>query len=107
MPKFSFASVNGRGLNKSLKRRIIFNKCSNFNISCIQESYITEDKAEEWKRDWKGGFYYSSCTNHSKGLIILTNPEILIDDIELFLKKERIMGIKSKLKGIEMTIWRF
>ena len=51
-------------------------------------------------------FFYSSCTNHSKGLIILTNPEILIDDIELFLKKERIMGIKSKLKGIEMTIWR-
>ena len=105
MPKFSFASVNGRGLNKSLKRRIIFNKCSNFNISCIQESYITEDKAEEWKRDWKGGFYYSSCTNHSKGLIILTNSEISIDDIELIVKKERIMGLTFKINNIEMTIF--
>ena len=59
MPGFSIASINTRGLNKALKRRNIFNKCKQYDITCIQESYITDDKYEEWKHEWDGGFFYS------------------------------------------------
>ena len=28
-----------------------------FDIICLQETYVTENKAEEWKKEWSGEFF--------------------------------------------------
>ena len=68
----TFSSLNCRGLNKKLKRKTIFNSCLNYDISCLQETYITDGKYKEWK----GQLKYNPGTNQSKGLIILINDKL-------------------------------
>ena len=72
------ATVNSRGLNRQLKRRSIFKNMSTYGIICVQETFMTENKAAEWEREWGGGFFYSTHTNFfSHGLrIIVVELEI-------------------------------
>ena len=69
------ASLNCRGLSKKLKRRTVFRTCLQYDIICLQETYITKEKYNEWKLDWKGQLEYLEGTNRSKGLIILLNEK--------------------------------
>ena len=76
MSGIRFASLNARGLNKKSKRYTVFNKCKNFDVVCLQETYITDAKYESWKRDWPGDFLYTPGSCHSKGQIILINKNL-------------------------------
>ena len=93
MVKFSISSLNCRGLNKSIKRHAIFSKCLNFDVSFLQESYITANKSHIWQDDWKGKLFYSSGTNNSNGLITLLNENIINNTETVFYKSEKILGI--------------
>ena len=50
------ATLNCRDLNRQLKRRAIFKSMSTYDIICLQETFITENKAAEWGREWGGEF---------------------------------------------------
>lgn len=99
------ASLNCRGLNNKIKRKQIFSECESYDISCLQETYITEKTAEEWKLDWKGILVYTQGTVHSKGQIILINKRTSIDcPIEIFYETNRILGIHVTIKGDTYSI---
>ena len=88
------ASLNCRGLNKKLKRKSIFNLCSNYTISCLQETYINDQKRNLWELDWKGSFYHVNGTSNSNGLIILIDSKIEKENIKVVLKKDRVLCLK-------------
>ena len=87
------ASFNCRGLGKSITRRHIFNYLSKFSISCLQESYVTNENAAVWSKEFEGEFFFESGTEHSKGLIILVNRKLQINDLHAIKINERCLGI--------------
>ena len=66
-------TLNVNGLRNFSKRKTLFRKFkeNNYDIICLQECYITEDVAEQWKIEWGGDLVYSVGTGRSKGQIIL------------------------------------
>ena len=72
-------SLNCRGLHKTLKRKIIFSTCRKYDVSCLQETFITEKKYDTWKKEWHGTFFHFSCSSNSKGQILLINDKLKID----------------------------
>ena len=100
-----FFSLNCRGLNKSLKRKYIFKQCSKFHISCLQETYITNEVAAEWKKGWGGDLYFYSGTNKSKGQIILINKNIALDrKPKLVSSDERILALDISSENVRYYI---
>ena len=93
MVKFSISTLNVRGINKKLKRFSIFSKCLDYDISFLQESYITEDKFPHWQDEWKGKLFYSPGTNNSNGLITLINEKFSNNTESVFYKSGRVLGI--------------
>ena len=96
----TFSSLNCRGLNKKLKRKTIFNSCLNYDISCLQETYITDGKYKEWSLDWKGQLKYNPGTNQSKGLIILINDKLQHSILNVYNIKDRILGLKISINEV-------
>ncbi|MCP3931562.1 MAG: hypothetical protein GY705_20955 [Bacteroidetes bacterium] len=92
--KFRLISLNCRGLHKKKKRQIIFKKCSNFDIACLQETYVTEKVVKEWERDWQGKLFYIEGTNRSKGQIILINKHFEADKIEIVHRAQRVLVVR-------------
>ena len=77
----------------------IFQKLIQYDINMLQETYITKEKFKDWHLDWNGNFLYVEGSNKSNGLITLINSQFLSDDIELTIKKERIMVVKVIIQG--------
>ena len=93
------ASLNCRGLNKKIKRKSILAQCMQYDIILLQETYITKEKFNDWLLDWNGKFFFAEGSNKSNGLITLINSKFVYDDIELTIKKERIMSLKVVIQG--------
>ena len=104
MSGIRITSLNTRGLNKRLKRKTIFNKCKGYDITCLQETYITDAKYDSWKQDWPGEFLYTAGSCHSKGQIILINEKFKYKKIETIISNERFLGIKIYLDNQELKI---
>ena len=104
MSGISITSLNTRGLNKRLKRKTIFNKCKGYDITCLQETYITDAKYDSWKQDWPGEFLYTAGSCHSKGQIILINEKFKYKKVETIISNERFLGIKIYLDNQELKI---
>ena len=96
MVNISISSLNCRGLNNGNKRTKIFNSVRNKEVIFLQETYITNQKANTWKSDWNGLFFYTPGTNSSKGLITLIKNDFMKNTV-VFYKSERILGIKGTL----------
>ena len=92
------ASINVRGLNKTLKRKSIFNYCNNFHIICLQETHIVKQTAEQWKREWGGCLLFSEDSSSSKGQVILINKSVAIESIYVSYQTNRILAINIKIK---------
>ena len=105
MSGFSVSSWNVRGLNDKLKRRTVLNKCKNYDIICLQETFITDLKYLDWSKEWDGDFIYSKCTNHSKGQIILLNKNLKFDSFNVCIKTDRILGIKINMGNIVLYVF--
>merc|ERR1712148_105305 len=100
MVNISFATLNCRGLNSPLKRALIYRKLENFDVSFLQETYVTDLKINSWKDQWTGNVCYSPGTNNSKGLMILYKRDFFDDKSEtIFYKSERILGLKGLIEA--------
>ena len=99
MVQLSVSSLNCRGLNKLTKRKNIFGLCQKYDISFLQETYITNKKYEIWKNDWPGNMFYFPGTNNSKGSITLINSKCDVSNCEVFFKNDRVLGLKCILNG--------
>ena len=98
-------SFNCRGLHKNIKRKIVFSECKNYDISLLQESFITPDDYEKWKLEWNGDFIYVKGTSNSNGLIVLVRNSLKLDsDIKIIHSEQRILGIKIKYSQAEYVI---
>ena len=105
MSRLKIASLNTRGLNNKLKRRNIFNLSKNYDIICLQETYITDEKAKVWQKEWPGKLFFISGTNHSKGQIILVNNQLKYNNINLIVKNGRILGIDIEFENHTFSIY--
>ena len=98
-------SLNCRGLNKRLKRKYILNQCNKYHISCLQETYITNEVAANWKNEWNGELYFHSGTSNSKGQIILLNKNIDMDKEPSVIQcNERLIALDISVDGIRYFI---
>ena len=93
------ATLNCRGLSSSLKRRHFFQSLNKISISCLQETYITEENCHLWSGEWNGDFFYQCGTSHSQGLIILINRHFNVDDLKVIKINSRCMGISFSFIG--------
>ena len=99
------ATLNCRGLNRQLKRRVIFKSMSTCDIICLQETFITENKAAEWERKWGGEFFYSAHTNNSAGQIILINKNFKYDNLKSFFSYgPRIIEVELEIDKEQYTV---
>ena len=71
-------SLNVRGLNKSTKRRTVFQWLhkQKHHVIFLQESYCSKDLEPIWENQWSSKAFFSHGTNHSKGAISLINPSV-------------------------------
>ena len=100
MVQLSFASFNVRGLCNPNKRSIIFKKLEHYDISFLQETYVTDNKISAWRLDWKGEIIYHPGTNNSKGMMILFKRNVF-DSTSTFYSSERVLGLKAVINGEE------
>ena len=102
-------SLNARGLNKSYKRKVIFSACRKYDISCLQETYITDNNFKQWSNEWNGSLHYFKGTCNSNGLIILINKKAGIEgQPKIVFAEQRILGIEidiSSKKYLIMNIY--
>ena len=65
-------------MRNNRKRKALFRyfKQHKLDIICIQESYVTNDVVETWRKEWGGEIVYHEGTNHSKGQLILIKKHI-------------------------------
>ena len=87
------ASLNCRGLGKTLKRRHILTQLSRFSVSCLQETYVCDDSASLWSKEFWGEVFFENGTSHSKGLMILINKNFQVENLKEIKLGERCLGI--------------
>ena len=93
------AFLNCRGLSNKLKRKSIFQLCIKFDICCLQETYITQEKALAWKSGWNGELFFSCGGQHSKGQVILIRAGLNVSSVSVTVNTERILGVKLSSEG--------
>ena len=95
----SVFSLNVKGLRCKNKRKKVFNllKREKYDFICLQETHITEDKADEWKNEWKDGFVYYPGTPDSCGQIILFSKSVS-DDFSVLIASKRILVVEIAIK---------
>ena len=99
----TIASLNCRGLRNNLKRAAIFDKCKTFDIIALQETHITDNVVEHWKKLWAGEFFYSEGNSRSKGQILLVRKHLTSTNSDICIKTERILGINITIDGKKYT----
>lgn len=74
------ASVNIRGINKSLKRKATFRLLHTRKVSVafLQETYSSKAQENIWSAEWGGKIYFNHGSKHSKGVAILFDPKLTV-----------------------------
>ena len=98
------ASFNCRGIGKKLKRKSIFKECLKYDVTCLQETFVTYKKSEEWKLEWKSEFYHVEGSSNSQGLIVLTKKKMKEGTIQLITRKERLLCLKLDCDDLSFYI---
>ena len=86
-------TLNARGLNNKIKRKLYFDEFKKYHICCLQETYITERTAKKWRSEWKGMFFYVPGSSNSKGLIILINKTFCLEQLQEYSINDRCLGV--------------
>ena len=97
MSSIECISLNVRGLRNIHKRKRIFRRLREIKVDviCLQETYVTDDVIEQWKKEWGGELIYYEGTKHGKGQIILLRKYFPFDwSIEHI--EDRILIIRIK-----------
>ena len=98
-------TLNTRGLGSQLKRRHLFQSLNKYSISCLQETFITNDTCNLWSNEWNGEFFYECGTAHSKGLIILVNKNFKVSNLKKIQINDRCLAISFTLLDKEYFIF--
>ena len=93
MSTLKLLTLNCRGLNNSLKRRMFFKTFLDYNICSLQETFITDKHVQLWKSEWSGDFFHINGTTNSNGLIILINKNFPHSDMKEIKVNNRCLGI--------------
>ena len=95
----SVFSLNVKGLRNKNKRKKVFNlfKREKYDFICLQETHITEDKADEWKNEWKDGFVFYPGTPDSCGQVILFSKSVS-DEFSVLIASKRILAVEIMIK---------
>ena len=91
----SLITLNCNGLRSHVKRKALFRNVRNYkyDIICLQETYITDSVSDQWAKEWRGKFFFSPGTAHSKGQVVLFNPKFEIVNEKIEINEERILCI--------------
>ena len=70
---FKLLSLNARGIRSFEKRKAVFGWVmkQQVDICFLQETYSTKEVENVWKKQWKGGMYFSHGSEHSRGVLVL------------------------------------
>lgn len=68
-----FYSLNVRGINNKIKRRLVFKQFRKLNadIICLQETYCSDDKERFWSTEWGARAIYANGESNARGVAIL------------------------------------
>ena len=71
-------ALNVRGLNSSRKRRQVFRwlHLQRSDIIFLQETYSSTETIKRWEAKWGGKVVASHGTTHSKGVMVLFEPNL-------------------------------
>ena len=60
MDKYKIISLNVNGMRRNTKRKNTFSliRKQKVDIACLQETHITDDTYELWKKEWGSDFIY-------------------------------------------------
>lgn len=105
MSKIKIASININGLRNKCKRKVFFSNMrkSNFDILCIQESFIGENEGSVWEKEWGGQLFFSSESRNSMGQIILIRKNFAYP-VECVHKSKRILTVRVKLDSDDLYV---
>ena len=81
MNSLKIVTINVRGIRDKKKRHILINwlKKRDFEIVCLQETFVTQESLSDIEKDFHEiGKYFASCTDsvHSRGVGILISHKI-------------------------------
>ena len=106
MDDLHILSLNVRGLRNGAKRKNLFRyfRKEKFSVVCIQESYITDNDYELWKKEWGGELIYFKGTRHAKGQLILLQRNFPYKwSVEVL--SERIVAISFSVNDKDITVF--
>ena len=69
----------------------------------MQETHITKDVAEQWKKEWGGELRYVEQDAHSGGQVVLFRPG-LVSEIETIHCANRILALNTTILEKRLTI---
>ena len=98
-------SLNCRGLNNVIKRKMYFKLFNAYDVICLQETYVTKDNVNIWKKEWPGFLAAAPGTKNSQGLIILFRKSFNFHIIEESIIDERCIRIKFSVGDIPYCLF--
>ena len=74
-------SFNARGIRDFHNRKTVFTwiKKQKVDIAFLQETYSSQEIENQFKLQWRGEMLFAHGTNHSKGVLILSDENLQID----------------------------
>ena len=99
-------SVNVRGLRSKFKQKYMFTyfREREYNIICLQETYITKDVSEGWEKEWGGKLIYDDGTSHSSGQAILFRNGVTINEVSIVYNSRRILITKFEMVSNQIAV---
>ena len=76
--KLKILTLNVRGLKNKKKRRSLFDsfKLKQFDIICLQETYLSSEVIDQIQKEWGGIVHSSEGVGRSKGILTLFNKNL-------------------------------
>ena len=98
-------SVNVHGLRSDIKRRSLFRfiKENKYNLVCLQETYITKELCDKWKKEWGGEMFSHEFSSHSSGQIILMKKSTF-DNVTLTYNSRRIQIVEFEIQSKKIAM---
>ena len=86
-------TLNCQGLRNEKKRKTFLRNfvADKLDITCLQETHLTDEEMQSLETLWKGSLHFVAGTKRSKGLCTLFHPHIKAKAVSLIYKSDRIL----------------
>ena len=104
--KLKAISLNVRGLRNNKKRKTLFHKFkkNDYDIVCLQETYLLKNDINLIKKDWGSLFHIVEGTKRSKGLLTLFNSKFKDSNIAIIKENERCLISEITIDDMNFTL---